>query len=312
MSIVTVSNKKKKNKITWIDVYNPTPEDRLAIQETGDFLENDVTDALTRTYRSKIVKRDTYIFLSFLLPLQIEKEEGITVSEIDILLSEHTLITIHPHRLTPLNDLLDTFEQKTTSKKDFHSSIELLLREILQQSLEFTHPIIDAVTEDIERLEKNIFSGKYNRKTIETILEIKQNIIEMRGALRGHADVLHTLIRKDPYHTGEVAINPELFKPLIDDTAENWAQLESLKEMIETLENANESFLSHDLNDTMKMLTTFSVMLLPAGVVAGIFGMNSVHMPLVRHELDFWMMLGFVILSCLTVVFLFWKKKWIK
>ena len=50
--------------------------------------------------------------------------------------------------------------------------------------------------------------------------------------------------------------------------------LENYKETVEALEETNESVLSHQLNDILRVLTVFSVVFLPLTLIASIWGMN--------------------------------------
>ena len=45
-------------------------------------------------------------------------------------------------------------------------------------------------------------------------------------------------------------------------------------EIIESLEDTNESLLSHNINLTMRTLTVFSAIMLPLTFLTGLFGMN--------------------------------------
>jgi magnesium transporter len=54
--------------------------------------------------------------------------------------------------------------------------------------------------------------------------------------------------------------------------------LENFKEVVEALEDTNESILAHRGNQIFRVLTAFSVMLLPLTLIASIWGMN-VHVP---------------------------------
>ena len=82
--------------------------------------------------------------------------------------------------------------------------------------------------------------------------------------------------------------------------------------MIEALEQTNESLFSHKLNDTMRILTAFSVMVLPLTLIASIFGMNTiVGMPFMQEEYGFEIII-FLMLLVSIFSFLFFKyKKWI-
>ena len=61
----------------------------------------------------------------------------------------------------------------------------------------------------------------------------------------------------------------------ITDAAERiWDVLENYKEVAEALEDSNESVLSHRLNESLRVLTAFSVAMLPLTLLASA----------VRHE----------------------------
>jgi magnesium transporter len=50
--------------------------------------------------------------------------------------------------------------------------------------------------------------------------------------------------------------------------------LENYKEVVEALEETNESVIAHRFNDILRVLTIFSIVFLPATLVASIWGMN--------------------------------------
>ena len=50
--------------------------------------------------------------------------------------------------------------------------------------------------------------------------------------------------------------------------------LENYKEVVEALEDTNESVISHRVNDVLRVLTAFSVVVLPLTLIASIWGMN--------------------------------------
>ena len=76
----------------------------------------------------------------------------------------------------------------------------------------------------------------------------------------------------------------------ITDAAERiWDVLENYKEVAEALEGTNESVLSHRLNANLSLLTALSVLLLPATLVASVWGMN-VELPGDESLGEFWLL----------------------
>jgi magnesium transporter len=86
-----------------------------------------------------------------------------------------------------------------------------------------------------------------------------------------------------------------------------WDMLENFKEVIEGLENTNEAVLSHRLNDSIRVLTAFSVIMLPLTLIASVLGMN-VGVPGEGSIHAFWITIG-VMLSVLTGMVLWFRKR---
>ena len=64
------------------------------------------------------------------------------------------------------------------------------------------------------------------------------------------------------------------FDDIVDAHERIWDMLENYKEVVVGLEETNESFLSHRVNDVLRVLTAISVIVLPLTLIASIFGMN--------------------------------------
>ena len=67
--------------------------------------------------------------------------------------------------------------------------------------------------------------------------------------------------------------------------------LENYKEVVEALEETNESVLNHRVNDILRVLTAISVIVLPLTLIASIWGMN-VGVPGEGDDDDFYVVLG--------------------
>ena len=64
------------------------------------------------------------------------------------------------------------------------------------------------------------------------------------------------------------------FDDVVDAHERIWDMLENYKEVVEALEESNESVISHRVNDILRILTVFSIVFLPATLIASIWGMN--------------------------------------
>ena len=67
----------------------------------------------------------------------------------------------------------------------------------------------------------------------------------------------------------------EIYFDDIGDAHERiWDMLENYKEVVEALEDTNESVISHRVNDILRVLTSISVVVLTLTLIASVFGMN--------------------------------------
>jgi magnesium transporter len=64
------------------------------------------------------------------------------------------------------------------------------------------------------------------------------------------------------------------FDDIVDATERIWDLLDNYKEVVEALEQTNESVISHRQQYRLQILTVFSVIFLPLTLLSGIFGMN--------------------------------------
>jgi magnesium transporter len=103
----------------------------------------------------------------------------------------------------------------------------------------------------------------------------------------------------------------EIYFDDISDAAERiWDMLENYKEVIEGLESTNESVLSHRLNDSFRILTAASVILLPLTLIASIFGMN-VDFPGDGESVTFYIILALMAATLVGLVVLFRRRGWL-
>src|ERR671935_145565 len=86
--------------------------------------------------------------------------------------------------------------------------------------------------------------------------------------------------------------NVELyFDDLVDASERIWDLLDNYKEVVEALEDTNESVISHRQNDVLRILTIFSVVMLPLTLITGLFGMN-VKFPGFEKHGSFWIVVA--------------------
>jgi magnesium transporter len=96
----------------------------------------------------------------------------------------------------------------------------------------------------------------------------------------------------------------------VDASERIWDMLENFKEVIEALEDTNESVLSHRVNEVLRVLTAFSVIILPLTLLASVFGMN-VDFPGFGTAAAFWVIIGVMVGVLASLLGFFRYKRWL-
>src|SRR5581483_7404572 len=114
--------------------------------------------------------------------------------------------------------------------------------------------------------------GEGAKELVRDIHRVKQEIISYRKIIKPQRPTLRQLERSI------VRFLPEdlelYFDDIVDASERIWDLLDNYKEVVEALEDTNESLISHQQNDILYVLTIFSVVMLPLTVITGFFGQN--------------------------------------
>jgi len=100
------------------------------------------------------------------------------------------------------------------------------------------------------------------------------------------------------------------FDDIVDASERIWDLLDNYKEVVEALEDTNESLISHQQNDILYVLTIFTVVMLPLTFLTGFFGMN-VQFPGFGTAGGFWGTLGLMGVTIGGMLGFFRWKRWI-
>jgi magnesium transporter len=100
------------------------------------------------------------------------------------------------------------------------------------------------------------------------------------------------------------------YDDIVDAGERIWDLLDNYKEVVEALEGTNESVIAHKQNDVLRILTVFSVILLPLTLITGIFGMN-VHFPGFDTSEAWWGIVAGMLATGATLIGFFRWKRWL-
>ena len=87
--------------------------------------------------------------------------------------------------------------------------------------------------------------------------------------------------------------------------------VETLREMVSAGLDIYLSSISYRSNSIMKVLTIITTIFMPLTFIVGIYGMNFEHMPELKWEWGYPLLLGVIVAIAIAMLGFFKRKKWI-
>lgn len=294
--------------LRWINIERPGPVDQAWLEEHFEFHPLDYEDVRSRNQRPKIDEYDDYLFIVLQFPVFDKQIGRLNAQELDIFMGPDYLITLPNGPLQPVEYL---FERARTNE-DFREHLfskgpGYLLYKIVDDSFDYCFPMLRKIGGKLERLEEEIFLGR-GEDIVRDISNTKQEIINFRKVMRPQRTVLNDLERAKQKFIGDEL---EIYFDDMQDASERiWDMLENYKEVIEGLEDTNESLISHRLNNVLRVLTSISVVILPLTLIASVWGMN-VGVPGEGSIHAFWVIMAVMVGVLVSMLAFFRKRGWL-
>ena len=169
------------------------------------------------------------------------------------------MVTIPNQPLQPVEYLFERCRAKEELREQlFSRGSGYLLYRLVDDSFDYCFPMLRKIGNKLDALEDDIFEGR-SEEVVRDISNVKQEIINFRKVIRPQRPVLRDLEKvKQRYLAPDLDLEI-YFDDIVDAHERIWDMLENYKEVVEALEETNESVISHRVNDILRVLTSISV-----------------------------------------------------
>lgn len=261
-----------QDRLTWLNIEKPTARETEYLAKNYPFHSLDLDDCLSRIQRPKVDKYEDYLFIVLHFPVFNIKARVTTPSQVSIFFGEDYLITLHSGDLKPLVKFFKDCQTNERARQEYMGrSSSYLLYCVLDRLINYCFPILNKIVANIEAVEDDIFS-EGRRETVQELSVLRRDVISYRRIIKPQTEVFELLereewpiIKEDPeVYFGDIADHARKIRDTLDD----------YKEVIEGLNDTNNTLTSFRTNQVIRVLTIISTIMLPLSVIAGILGMN--------------------------------------
>ncbi len=298
------------NAITWTNVAKATANDIEQLHQQFPFFHPlDLEDCLSAIERPKIDEYESYLFIVMHFPVFNKATRRLGRTEVDIFVGRGFLVTVSDGTLKPLAEDFDNSEIDEGLRSQFMGrGSYYLLYMLIDDLVDYCFPILDKQNHNVLDIEERIFDVNA-RAMVREISILRRNLLNFRSTIKPQMKIITSLERKDwEFLRGDLEV---YWGDVSDHAVQIWERLEDLWEVVEGLSTTLESLTSQRINEVMKILTIFSVIMLPLSVISGIYGMNLRQLPLASHPLSFVIIIGIMASIVVGMLAYFSRKGWL-
>ena len=290
--------------LLWIDVESPTHEEVRALMEEFDIHPIVADELLGPSLRPKVDHYENFIYLILHFPAIHHSHTSSRNQEVDFIIGKKYLITVHYEMIDPLHKFSKVFEVNSIlDRSNIGEHAGFLFFYMIRKIYASLIHELAAIGDILKEVEDKIFKGE-ERKMVEQLSSTHRDLLAFQRAMRMHKSVLQSLIVACDEFFGKE------FRHYIENIVGEYYKVEEMlddqKAVLSELRETNNSLLTTKTNEVIKALTVINISILPAGLIAGLFAMDTDNNP--TH--NFWFILLLMsIVASLSLLF-FKQKKW--
>jgi magnesium transporter len=298
--------------LLWVDFEaTPPAEDEPILREVFRFHPLAIDDALQESHVPKLDDWVDYLYI-VLHAIYFDKEQDdyLDTHELDIFLGRNYMVTHHDQPVRAIDTILANAEH---DDRPLRNGADHLLYRLIDTLVDSYMPIVEALDEEIDRKEDEVFSNPTS-STLEEIFALKRAVLTLRRILAPQREVINKLARDD--YTVIDARDRIYFRDIYDHMVRLYDITESVRDLLGGALDTYLSVINNRMNDIMRTLTVITTLFMPISFVTGFFGMNffSTDRPLAEwvQRPVFFTVLALMLLTPVGMVLWMRRRGWTK
>ena len=294
------------DSITWINVDGLHNEQ--IIRELSDIfsIPGDIlSDVMEPSSRPQAEEFDNGFFVSIKMMEFNEKKNRVSVANLSLIVMDKILITFQEEKGDLFEPVRERIRKHRTKIRT--SGSDYLAFTLLDVVIDNYIYILGVYGEKVETLEERLILDT-NKETLKIISLFKHELNNLRVDIKPAKEMIVGLTKLDTDFIQEE--NEKHYKELQDNINQAVDLLDYYREVLYDELNMYHSSMSTKLNDTMTVLTVFSVIFIPLTFIVGVYGMNFDHLPELHWRYGYFIVWGIMLLIVVGMIGYFKRRKW--
>jgi magnesium transporter len=301
-----------KQGLLWVDCSEPTPAELDSVVAQLKIHGVAAEDLRHGGQRTKLERYPDHFHVA--VHDCVLTEDALIDREIDVVFSEGWLVIV---RQPPdEGDDRSPFDTGPVAHRFERQRFEeggddegFLLWALLDVIVDRYFVVTDRVDDRVDAIEEIVFGDTSTGETPREVFDLRRALVRFRRALAPLREVVAEFLRREAESIGEAAI--VRMQDVYDHVLRVNDLVETQRELVTGLLEANLAVMSNRMNQVMKRMTSWGAIILGSTLIAGIYGMNFQHMPELGWQFGYPLALGSMVLLTVVLYMYFKRRDWI-
>ncbi len=256
----------------WVALRDPEAAELVGVQEQFDLHPLAVEDARHGHQRPKLEEYGNSLFV--VMHTVEMAGADLQIGEVDVFVDQSYVVTVRAGTEKGFQGVRARCEREPELLR--HGS-GYVLYALMDAVVDRYFPALEAIEDEFDRIEENMFAGKTPRQNIEALYYVRQKLARLKHVV---APLLEATGRLYGGRVPHVCSGlGEYFRDVYDHLVRINSTIDSMRDTVATATSVNLALITVGESEVTKRLAAYAALVAVPTLIAGIYGMNFEHMP---------------------------------
>ena len=292
----------------WISVFEPLPHEREDLINKYEVTKELLDYAIDPYEKARVeVDRDAGVtLLIFDVYVPTHEVSAPQTAPIGIMLTANNVLTFTNAQTNFVNGILAK-QLKTMKKRGpVNDRFDFILPTLYKLSTSYFGPIRRA-DQQRQQIQRNL-QNHTERKAITEFMEIETGLVYILTSLKGNVSLLEEFKRRFGSRMSHRQLND--LDDIIIEAQQGLEMAQMTSDVSARVSDAYSKVLDSNLNQTMKFLTIYSIVLAIPPIVSGFYGENVRSLPFAQSEWAWQITIEITLIMILLSIWFLFNRHW--